>query len=333
MKPWLSQFNFDPIAPLLSSGNEAIIYFVQRDLLNVFVGPIDQLWQLPGVLKILKKQLGDGSWPRSGEEKHPAINYHLIETWRWFRYLVEIYGLNRRHPQASLAAEFLFSCQTEAGDFRGILANQYATYYTGAILALLVQAGYAQDERVEKCFQWLLSMRQADQGWSIPMITHKLDHETQYRLSSEYAEPIELDRSKPFSHNATGMILRAFALHPTYRSSQAGVIAGNLLKSRFFQEDAYTSYHSVDYWVRFEYPFWWNNLVSAMDSLSRLGLTRDDPQIMQALDWFRQHQQEGGLWKVSYMNPGENEKDTVKIKEMKLWISLAICRIFKRLYE
>jgi hypothetical protein len=333
MHTWQSQFNFDPIPPILASGNEALLYFVQRDLLNVFVGPIDQLWKLPGVQKILNQQLPDGSWPRRGEAKHKAINYHLIETWRWFRYLVEMYGMNHQHPQVRLAAEFLFSCQTTDGDFRGFLANQYATYYTGAILVLLVQAGYAQDERVEKCFQWLLSMRQDDQGWSIPMITHRLDKETQYRLSSEYAEPIEPDRSKPFSHNATGMILRAFALHPAYRSSQGGIMAGNLLKSRFFQEDAYTSYQSADYWVRFEYPFWWNNLVSAMDSLSVMRLPRDDPQIRLALNWFKEHQQQDGSWKVSSMKPDEPEKDSKKIKEMKQWISLAICRIFKRMYE
>lgn len=77
---------------------------------------------------------------------------------------MEQYGFNREHPQAQKAAEFLFSCQTEAGDIRGMLANQYATYYTGAILSLLIQAGYEDDPRVEKAFQWLLHMRQDDGG-------------------------------------------------------------------------------------------------------------------------------------------------------------------------
>lgn len=333
MKSWQALLKYDPLIPLLASGNAALIHHTRHDLLDEDVGPVDQLWQLPGALKILRKQLPDGSWPRSGACKHPAINYPLIETWRWFRYLVEMYAFTRQHPGAKLAAEFLFSCQTQEGDFRGFLANQYATYYTGAILSLLVQAGYADDPRVDQCFQWLLGMRQADQGWSVPMITHKLDRATQYRLSSEYVEPLEPDRSRPFSIYATGMILRAFAAHPAYRNSPAALIAGNLLKSSFFQEHAYTSYHSAEYWVRFEYPFWWNNLVSAMDSLSRLGLTRDDPQIQLALDWFKDHQEPGGLWKVSYMKPEEPEKDTPKIKEMKLWVSLAICRIFKRLYD
>ncbi len=330
MQNWQTQLKYDPIPSLLGSGDEALIYFVRRDLLGENPGPVEHLWALPGALRILKKQFPDGSWPRRGETNHPAINYGLIETWRWLRVLVAQYGVTRQHPAAQKAAEFIFTCQTEEGDLRGILADQYATYYTGAILALLVQAGYADDERVERCFQWLLSMRQADGGWSIPMITYKLDRATQYRLSSENAEPLQPDRTKPFSHNATGMILRAFAAHPVYRHAQAARTAAGLLAGRFFQPDAYTSYQDARYWLRFEYPFWWNNLVSALDSLSLIGLSRDDEHIQQGLDWLLEHQQADGLWKVSYAVPGEVEKDTPKGQVMKLWVSLAICRVVRR---
>lgn len=331
MDTWLKQLNFDPLAPLLTSGNEALLYFTRRDLLEEQVSPIQCLWELPGAQRILRKQLENGAWPRSGESKHPAINYELIETWRYFRFLVEQYGFTRRHPQAARAAEYLFACQTQDGDIRGILANQYATYYTGAIMALLIQAGYADDPRIEKGFQWLLRMRQDDQGWTVPMITHKLDRATQYRLTSEFAEPLEPDRSRPFSHNWTGMVLRAFAVHPVYKSSEAAKVAADLLKSRFFQADSYTSYQAASYWVRFDYPFWWNNLVSALDSISRIRPSKEDEQIERALIWFVEHQEQDGLWKVSYVKP--DEKETVRASETKLWVSLAICRVFKRLYE
>jgi hypothetical protein len=224
MDTWRKQFKIDPLPPLLSSGNVAVQYFARRDLLGERVGPVSQLWQLPEARKILKKQKTDGSWPRAGKLEHPAINYGLIETWRWFRFLVEQYGFTREQPQAEKAAGFLFSCQTTP-DFRGILANQYATYYSGAIMSLLIKAGYADDPRIERGFQWLLAMRQDDHGWTIPMITHKLDRQTQYRLSSEYAKPVEPDRLKLFSHNATGMILRAFAAHRQYRKSMAAKTA------------------------------------------------------------------------------------------------------------
>ena len=293
-------------------------------------GSIHQLWHLPQAQRILKKQQADGYWPRSGEQKHSAINYGLIETWRQFRFLVARYEFTREYPQAERAAEYLFSCQTEDGDIRGILANQYAPYYTGAIMALLIKAGYANDPRIEKGFDWLLAMRQDDQGWTIPLITHKFDRDIQYRLTSEYAKPVEPDRAKPFSHNWTGMVLRAFAVHKDYRNSQAASVAANLLKSRFFQPDCYSSYRDASYWVRFEYPFWWNNLVSALDSISLIGVSKADQQIDRALNWLVDHQEENGLWKTTYAKT--IEKETAKIKEMKLWVTLAICRIFKRLF-
>jgi hypothetical protein len=330
MDTWRKSFKIDPLPPLLNSGNAAIQYFARRELLGERVGPVSQLWQLPEAQKILKKQQADGSWPRAGEQKPSAINYDLIEAWRWFRYLVDQYGFTREHPQAQRAAEFLFSCQTDVGDFRGILANQYATYYSGAILSLLIKAGYANDPRVERSFQWLLAMRQDDGGWTIPMITHRLDRQTQYRLSSEYVAPLEPDRAKPFSHNATGMILRAFAAHPKYRKSKAARAAAQLLTSRFFQPDVYTSYQAASYWVRFEYPFWWNQLVAALDSVSLIGLSPNVAPIAQALNWLIDQQQPNGLWHTSYVQPHAKEKETAKVRDMKLWISLAICRVFKR---
>ena len=329
---WLQRLKFDPLPPLLSSGNEALGYFVRRDLLGEDAGPVQRLWPLPGAQKILKKQRPDGSCPRPGVNKHPAINPDLIETWRYLRILVEQYGFTHEHPQARQAAEYLFSCQAEEGDFRGMIANQYATYYTGAILATLIQAGCVDDPRIDKVFQWLLEMRQSDGGWTIPLITHKLDRKIQYFLTSQVAEPLQPDHSRPFSHNATGMILCAFAVHPGRKNSEAARTAASQYKSRFFQADVYTSYQSAGYWVRFEYPFWWNSLVSGLDSLSRMGFSKEDPSIAQALGWLVDHQETSGLWKTSYMKPDEQEKDNSKVREMKLWVSLAICRVFARLF-
>ncbi len=333
MDNWRKQLRFDPLPPLLALGDEAIQYFARRDLLGEQVGSVQCLWQLPGAQKILRRQQADGSWPRAtGKQKYAAINYGLIETWKHFRFLVEVYGFTKDHPQAEKACEFLFSCQTDAGDIRGMLANQYATYYTGAIMSLLIQAGYANDPRIEKGFRWLLSMRQDDQGWTIPILTHNLSWQEQCLLASQYAPPVELDRSKPFSHNATGMVLRAFAVHERYRRSEAAKIAAHLLASRFFQPDAYTSYEAASYWVRFQYPFWWNNLVAALDSVSLIGLSMDDEQVGRAVGWLVDHQEKDGLWKDTYVGSPKREQGSAKVRETRLWVSLAICRVFRRLY-
>ncbi len=327
MTAWCESLRYDPIPPLLAANDLALRYFTQRDLLDEPVEPIDLLYELPAAQKIASRQQEDGSWKRSGKEKHEAINYKLIETWRQFRYLVQMYGFTRENPVGEKAAEFILSCQTEEGDIRGFLANQYASYYTGALLFLLIEAGYANDPRVEKAFQWLLAMRQNDGAWSIPMITHKLDRETILELSSQYREPLQLDRTKPFSHNATGMILRAFAAHHRYRKSPAARHAAELLASRFFHKDAYTSYQAERYWIMFQYPYWWNQLVSALDSVSLIGVPKENENVSKALDWLIEHQQENGLWKPSYAKGG---KAHAASKDSGPWVSLAICRILKR---
>ncbi len=330
MTQWFDRLEHDPIRGMLSSGNAAISYFVRRDLLGENVEPISIVWELPEVGKLLRKQSPDGSWRHKGKRTvaYPPHHYELMETFKRFRLLVERYRLTREHPAAEKAAEYLLSCQTEDGDIRGMIGNQYATYYTGAIMAHLIGAGYAEDPRIERGFRWLLSMRQDDGGWTVPILTHRLDRETLHRLTSEEAEPLEPDRSKPFSHNWTDMVLRAFTAHPGYRGAPEAMVAGELLKSRFFKPDAYSSYRAASYWVRF--AFWWPNLLTSLDSLSRMGFTSEDPDIGAALDWFVEHQEPDGLWNLTYVE-GKRAPDSEVNRDRKLWLGLAVARVFKRL--
>jgi hypothetical protein len=324
---WRKQLRIDTIPALLASQNKAIVYFTKCDLLDKKVQPISFVWGLPEAQKLLRKQRADGAWEKAGKIKNifPPYHYSLVETFKRLRVLVERYQFTREHPSIPRAAEFLFSCQTKEGDIRGFIGNQYATYYTGYVLSLLIKAGYDSDTRVEKGIQWILSIRQDDGAWTVPLLTHKYDRETWLKLTSRYSEPLPPDRTRPFSHTATDMVLRAFAAHPVYRKSKEARAAGTLLKSRFFQPDAYTSYHSPKYWTRF--VFWWPNLLTSLESLSLLGFTKDDSDIKKGLDWFTNNQQSDGLWKL------ENSKEIkTKDTEERLWLGLRVCRMFKRYF-
>ena len=326
---WLAQLKYNLIPTLESSGNKAIEYFTKRDLLGKTVEPIDYIWELPEVEKAFRKQLTDGSWKHTGKQTvaYPPFHQALVATWKTFRLLVERYEVNKTLEGARKGAEFFFSCQTSQGDIRGMLANQYVTYYTGAILAILMKAGYEGDPRVEKGLNWLLSMRQNDGGWAIPILTHYFDGKTMYRLTSQFIEPVEPDRAQPFSHFGTDMVLRAFAAHPRYRGSKEVRRAADLLKSRFFQPDVYTSYQDARYWVRF--AFWWPNITTSLDSLSLIGYSKDDVDIKKGLDWLLENQMPDGLWRLDY-SKGKQEKVTDTSE--KLWLALSVARIFKRFY-
>jgi hypothetical protein len=248
-----------------------------------------------------------------------------------------MYEMDRTHPAVGRAAEYVFSCQTEEGDIRGILANQYAPYYTGALMSLLIKAGYATDPRIERGFRWLLDVRQNDGGWVIGSpgmvgLGH-LSVKEQNDLTSNSARETAraFDRTKPFSAAGTGMVIRAFAAHPQYRKSEYAWTAARLLKTKFFQEDNWSSYRHPDHWVRFEFPFWWTNIVTALDSVSLIGITADDRDVQKALQWLIDNQQESGLWKVSYSRIHRNAENS-RTKDTQPGISLAICRIMKRLW-
>ena len=228
----------------------------------------------------------------------------------------------REHPAISRAAEYVFSRQTEVGDFRGILGNQYTPYYSAALMELLIKAGYQSDRRIDKGFRWLLSVRQDDGGWALPLRT------VGEKLSAEVmrSPTIEPDRSKPFSHLITGVVLRAFAAHDGYRKTNDARAAGRLLQSRFFKRDPYPDRGSVEYWTKFSFPFWFTDLLSSLDSLSYLGASRIDPSIAGALKWFESNQRPTGDWEL-YLVRGKSSEN------LDQHIGLAVCRVFKRFYD
>lgn len=313
----------DPLPALLEWDDPALNYFVRRDLRGEAVPPIETLWELPEAVQLVKKQQPDGAWryPGSTSAGVPGQNYRLLETYRSLRVLVEMYGFNRSHPALQQAAEFVFSCQTSEGDLRGILGNQYMPYYHGAFLELLVKAGYADDRRLLKGLDWLLEMRQDDGGWIVP--TQAVP--SRLRTPEYWAgPPLPPERSLPHAHLATGMALRAVAAHPAYWQRPESLRAGQRLKERLFQRDLYNDRQAPAYWLKFQYPFWWTSLLTALDTLGMLGFTGSDPAIASGLEWFRTHQQPDGLWPTGYGSGRRAEAN-------RRWVGLAICRISGRL--
>jgi hypothetical protein len=323
MEEWRRQLHVDPLPTLLSSENEALLYFVRRDLLEEEVSPVDALWTLPQVAKVLRKQRENGSWkyPGGKPELRSREDYDQLQTFKVLMDLVGKYGFTRDQPALERAAEFLFSFQTEEGDLRGIYRDQYTPNYTAAITELLVKAGYGEDPRIHEVFAWLLSMRQDDGGWAVPMRTGVPKGTSTVKEAFWVEEAIQPDRSRPFSHWCTGIVLRAFAAHESYRQRPEARAAGELLKSRFFKPDPYPDRKAASFWEKIRYPFWWTDILSALDSLWWLGFSREDPDIEGGLHWLKNSQEKTGLWKARYLSGGD--------KDIHLWTTLHVCRVLK----
>jgi hypothetical protein len=330
LRLWFDSLTFNPVLNLLSSNNYPIKHFVESDLLGKESGMNESLWQLPEAKRILSKQQPNGSWIYKGGKPHvrTRLNYDQLETFRVLAQLIDLYGFSREYPTIRKTADFLFGFQTEEGDFRGIYGNQYTPNYTAAIIELLTKAGYQNDDRIDKGFNWLISIRQNDGGWAIPIrtISSKKGDSPTLLQALRNPVPFEPDRSKPLSHCITGVVLRAFAAHPKHRNSRDAKRAGELLKSRFFKPDKYPDRKAASFWTSFTFPFWFTDLLSTLDSLSMMNFSQKDIEIKGALNWLRAKQRENGLWKLDLLK-------NKSIKDMHLWIDLAICRVFKRFYE
>jgi hypothetical protein len=318
---WRDDLRYDATNALLGSGHEAVVYWTRRDLLGEDMPKAREvLWNLKIPQAILRKQKADGSWAYPTDKSTAVMDYDQLETYRQLGFLVEMFGFDRTHPAIALAADYLLSYQTDEGDIRGIYAKQYTPNYTAAILELLIKAGYEDDVRIRNAFAWLDGARQHDGGWALAFRTQGQNLDVLYKGS----ERLDLDRSKPFSHLVTGVVLRAYAAHPEYRNSPVAKKAATVLVSRFFERDLYPDRNHKDDWTRFSFPFWQTDILSSLDSVGQIDHTlADHPKIQQVKRWIIEHQQPSGLF------TGHLLKD--RYHDLQLWYSYAICRALRRL--
>lgn len=321
--PWSRFLKHDPLPWLQSQGDTAITAWVRRDLLGEPTA-LGHLRELREPQRLLRRQQPNGSW-RYPTPKPPPLNYDLYETLTTFGEMVFKYGFDRSHPSVQRAAEYVFSCQSAEGDYRGIYGNQPSHTHSPLLMEVLIEAGYGDHPSIERGFRWLLGTRQDDGGWAIPARTRDARLVRDWRAVA--AGPVlEAEPTRPFSHMVTGMVLRPFAVHPSYRQRPEACHAAGLLKSRHFKPDKYPDRRGREYWTKFTYPFQFTNLLTSLDTLGKLGFPPDDPDIQAAIAWFRNQQAPDGSFDLTLCRG-------LSDKRLPLWIGIALCRALRRLEE
>ncbi|WP_245953433.1 adenosine deaminase [Arthrobacter silvisoli] len=316
---WIDLLRFDPLAPLLASGHPAVRYWVARELVPGSVAPPGEaLWDLAVPRRILRRQAADGSWAYPGRRPRARTDYDLLETYRQLGFLVEMFGLTSGHPALAAAAEYVFSHQSPEGDLRGIYGNQYSPNYTAGLIGLLAKAGFTHDPRVDLAFSWFEASRQHDGGWALPLRTQGRNLDALDEMHTIPADP-----ARPFSHLITGVVLRAYAAHPGHRADPSARKAAALLADRFFEPDVYPDKGRIADWTEFSFPFWMTDLVSALDAISIVRPDVNTEKTDLARDWLSGHQEPSGLF------AGHLLRD--RFHDLRLWFSLAVCRVFARM--
>lgn len=294
MSNWGQQLRYSPYkSELISAKDLAIRYSFEADITGNPSLKLESVWESKQTRSILNKQRVDGSWKYSSKksEAFSKMDYDLYETIVVLASLVEVYRLDKSHPAIKRVAEYLFNNQSNRGDIRRVYANQYSPNYSAMVAELLIKAGHQDNPRVIKILDWLMANRQQDGGWALPFRTQG------YNLQSfGLDKTIEADYSKPSSAMVTGVVLRAMAIHPKFKSRNEVKQAAQALADNLFMADKYPDRKSKEYWTRFSYPFVYTDLVSALDSLSLIGGFENHPNVRKALAWLKEQQTKDGLF-------------------------------------
>ena len=288
----------------------------------------------PIMASLTAQQEADGSWNPDVVGMRWGAGSRLGAT-GFALYRLGYLGFDRHFPPVQRAAEFLFSHQDadgswplpgEGGEYgaRGAYQVDEGGGYsmiplqTAYPLRSLAACGYAEDQRAEKAYEWLLAQRLPDGAWPTGLAASGVNgYVAGYR---------RLAHSRwGCRSNTTGALL-AFAMHPTRRRSEPARRALDLLLGRETREEYAMGFETarligaeevrgfISHFARFD--------LGLMASLCwRLGASLEDERVAGIHQFIVSARGEYGLW------------DYAEKPQASRWVSFDLQRSVNRLEE
>ena len=289
---WRARLASDPIPRLLREGTPSVLARVRRDLIDDSEAPSAvEIASYPEVKALLRKLEKNGSFtPRATDKELGGPKFaKCLATLRSLDRLADlglrVEGKSSVASQLHQIADFLLASQASDGGIGDLTLAEnpkgrgkaVALHFQGWALSALCRAGFENDARVEKGFRFLLSLRQDDGGWAWRGV----------RTDSA---------ARPSSHLITGMVLRAFASSKDKRGSREARRAAELLATRFLQPDRYEDRKAPSYWEFLTEPRFYTDVLDALDTITSIGLGKENSGVRTAEAYLRSRQAKDGLW-------------------------------------
>jgi hypothetical protein len=334
---WRARLASDPIPRLLREGSPSVLARIRRDLIDDSEAPgLDEVWAYPEVKALAKKVQKNGSFEPKAPDKALG-GAKFASTLATLRALDRLADLGVRAEEAEppgelkKAVDYLLSSQEKDGGIADLAlaetakgrAKMVALHFQGWALSALCRIGYENDERVERGLQFLLEHRQDDGGWAWRGV----------RTDSA---------ARPSSHLVTGMVLRAFASSAARRASREARRAAELLATRFLQPDRYPDRKAPGFWEVLTEPRFYTDVLDALDTVTAIGLGKENSGVRTAEAYLRSRQSPDGLW---YPGPPPNKADGLtaappvkstakrdpKDTEAAIWLTLRVLVVLRRI--
>jgi hypothetical protein len=303
----------DPIPRLLREGSPSVLARIRRDLIDDSEAPaLPEIWAYPEVKATVKKMDKNGSYAPKAPDKAlggprfaaALSTLRMVDRLADLGVRVDLEGNSASDsppvkPPAELkkSVDFLLSSQESDGGIADLAladtpkgrAKMVALHFQGWAMSALCRLGFETDPRVEKGLQFLLERRQDDGGWAWRGV----------RTDSA---------ARPSSHLVTGMVLRAFASAVSRRGSREARRAAELLATRFLQPDRYPDRKAPGYWEVLTEPRFYTDVLDALDTVTAIGLGKENSGVRTAEAYLRSRQSPDGLW---YPGPPANKADAL----------------------
>ena len=225
-------------------------------------------------------------------------------------------GSAAEHPRVRELAEQTFAEQRTDGSFPLPREGVYSTMPLQTALPLrgLAAAGYAEDPRAERAYEWLLDQRLDDGAWPVGIAHGQKGYIAGYR---------RLPGSRGCRANTTGA-LAALAFHPTRALSEAARAPLDLLLQRETRDEWALGWEVarltgieppagfVTFYARFDLAF-------VLELAARCGAARDDRRVDHLVEFLLGLRGGNGLWQ----HPG--------YPELARWLTFDILRSLRRL--
>ncbi|MBN2577010.1 MAG: hypothetical protein JXP73_20780 [Deltaproteobacteria bacterium] len=308
---WRARLASDPIPRLLREGTPSVLARVRRDLIDDSEAPTaEEIADYNEVKAILRKLEKDGSFaPRAPEKELGGHKFaRCLATLRALDRLADlglrVEGKGGVSQQLNKIASFLLASQGSDGGIADLSLGEsprgrgkaVALHFQGWALSALCRAGFENDERVEKGTRYLLSLRQDDGGWAWRGV----------RTDSA---------ARPSSHLVTGMVLRAFASSRERRGSREARRAAELLATRFLQPDRYEDRKAAFYWEILSEPRFYTDVLDALDTITSIGLGKENSGVRTAEAYLRSRQAKDGLWYPGTPVKGDSALSRAPLRE------------------
>ncbi len=320
MNDWKRKLKADPTGWLLDPDCSPVRYWTLVDILG---RPPDDPEVLaaqaavpayPPVADLLAAQEPDGHWG--------TPNYYLPRAGRgtfWVLSVLGDLGLTAAEDHVRRACDFIFAHQRPDGAFcrrrhvpgQGMVWEERTEPCTQArIVRFLIQFGYAEDPRLRKAIDWIQALQRDDGMWFCrgPQGRGCL--------------------------RATLDVLRFAALDPL-TAFHPGIVEASAALCSLLMEPRMSRFHVGGNWGTWEclkYPYFGFSVISALETLARLGYTLEEPRIAAAIEYLLSRQLSDGAWPLDESWPG-SPIDFGQPGEPNRWLTLDAVRLIKLLWS